>query len=99
MSETRFGSVELTSTGANIVNPGSGGWTCTRYSTGVADINFEHRMREVPAVVVSSLDDSDNLVTVSDVTYTGFRVRVRDVLGSSAGQHQDRTFSFIAIGN
>lgn len=69
-------------------------------ASGRYTITFLHAFSTVPAVIVSPVDssDSDNLLTVRNLTVNGFEVLAKDTTPSSEGNQQNTAFTLIAIG-
>ena len=93
MAGTMFGVVNDDGTRADGPPP----WTVERIGTGKYKITFNgggFSPGETPAVVATSRNDANNVVSVHAATYQSCEVQVFD---SQAGQFQDRGFFFIAM--
>ena len=80
--------------------------TPSRVEEGEYTIMFTEPFNNVPAVTVSPVsegdENKDNILTIRDLTPSGFKVFVRDVTRHQIGENEvrpkDEEFTFIAIG-
>ena len=91
-----------------VENPGSGDWASQRklkadgYEelAGFYTITFDPPFRDTPVVVVSGIDDADNITSVHKITRNGFDVQTRQVKRSDVDTLpflEDGSVSFVSL--
>ncbi|WP_437994989.1 hypothetical protein WMF26_26680 [Sorangium sp. So ce185] len=93
-----FGSVRQSDGG--MLNPGSGGWSSTKVSTGRYKITFNATSSQAPIVVVTPVDDAgrqsaDNQFSTYNHEHSPPAVYVCSV-DKASGALEDANFSFVA---
>ena len=80
------------------------GFSATRSSEGIYKITFNTAFRYIPVAVASPAETDhnskavDNTVGISDLRTTGFTLNMVDIDGTSNGDKQDCSFTFIVFG-
>ena len=91
-----FGAVHWVNNRPQPLNTGSGDWQIEHLATGRARVSFEALNTE-PVVTVSAIDNTNNFISLSNVTRDSFDVTNRDADGIDGQDLQSRPFSFIAV--
>lgn len=74
------------------------GFTASRSSEGIYQINFSQAFNATPVVVATAVaaEDDDNVTTLRNLTSSGVQIRIKSVGGEN--ELQDTAFTFVALG-